>query len=92
MAHAFYVLEGQVRFSVDGADAIAEPGTFAYVAAGLTHTFANDGELPARMLEINAPGGFDAYYAELARAFPPGAPLDLDALRTLQRRHGIVPV
>jgi cupin domain len=37
MAHAFYVLEGQVRFSVDNAETIAEPGTFVYVPANVTH-------------------------------------------------------
>ena len=92
MAHAFYVLEGLVRFDVDGSESIGEAGTFAYVAPTLTHSFGNGGDSPARVLEINVPGGFDRYYAELAKAFPPGAEIDPELLRNLQRRHGIVPV
>lgn len=91
MAHAFYVLEGRVRFSVNGTESIGEPGTFVYVAPKVIHAFGSGGDLPARVLEINVPGGFDRYYAELARAFPPGAAIDPEALRELQRRHGIVP-
>ena len=92
MAHAFYVLEGRVRFSVDGTESIGEAGTFAYVAASQAHSFGSGDDSPARMLEINVPGGFDRYYAELARAFPPGAPIDPEALKEVQRQHGIVPI
>jgi quercetin dioxygenase-like cupin family protein len=92
MAHAFYVLEGRVDFHVDGAESVGEPGTFVYVAATLTHSFGNSSDSPARVLEMNAPGGFDGYYAELARTFAPGTAIDPEVLRELQRRHGIVPV
>jgi quercetin dioxygenase-like cupin family protein len=92
MAHAFFVLEGRVRFSVDGVESIGEPGTFAYVAPTVIHSFGSGGAEPARLLEINIPGGFDRYYAELARAFPAGTAIDPEVLRDLQRQHGIVPV
>ena len=36
---AFYVLEGEIRFTVDGACVVATPGTFAFVARGAAHTF-----------------------------------------------------
>ena len=36
---AFYVLDGEVEFEVDGQVAIATPGTFAFVARGAAHTF-----------------------------------------------------
>jgi quercetin dioxygenase-like cupin family protein len=36
---AFYVLEGEVEFEVDGQVAVATPGTFAFVARGAAHTF-----------------------------------------------------
>jgi quercetin dioxygenase-like cupin family protein len=92
MAHAFYVLEGQVRFSVDNAETIAEPGTFVYVPANVTHSFGSGGDSPARCLEINVPGGFERYYTDLAKAFAPGTSIDPELLRGLQRQHGIVPV
>jgi quercetin dioxygenase-like cupin family protein len=92
MAHAFYVLEGLVRFSVNNEETIGEPGTFVYVPANLTHSFGSGGDSPARCLEINVPGGFDRYYADLAKAFAPGTTIDPELLRDLQRRNGIVPV
>jgi mannose-6-phosphate isomerase-like protein (cupin superfamily) len=36
---AFYILEGEVEFEVDGVVALATPGTFAFVARGAAHTF-----------------------------------------------------
>jgi quercetin dioxygenase-like cupin family protein len=92
MAHAFYVLEGRVDFNIDGTDSFCEAGTFVYIAPSLTHSFGNSSDSAARVLEMNAPGGFERYYAELARTFTPGAPIDPEVLRELQRRHGIVPV
>jgi quercetin dioxygenase-like cupin family protein len=92
MAHAFYVLEGNVRFSVENAETIGEPGTFVYIPANTTHSFGSGGDSPARCLEINVPGGFDRYYMDLARAFAPGTAIDPELLRELQRQNGIVPV
>ena len=36
---AFYVLDGEVEFEVDGQVVLATPGTFAFVARGAAHTF-----------------------------------------------------
>src|SRR5688500_7230727 len=36
---AFYVLEGEVEFEVDGQVVTATPGTFAFVARGAAHSF-----------------------------------------------------
>ncbi|MFL6206716.1 MAG: cupin domain-containing protein [Acidimicrobiales bacterium] len=36
---AFYILDGEVEFEVDGHVAVATPGTFALVARGAAHTF-----------------------------------------------------
>jgi hypothetical protein len=36
------------------------------------HTFWNAGPAPARILEVIAPAGFEAYFAELAKAGDPG--------------------
>ena len=36
---AFYILDGEVEFEVDGNVALATPGTFAFVARGAAHTF-----------------------------------------------------
>ena len=36
---AFYILDGEVEFEVDGQVALATAGTFAFVARGAAHTF-----------------------------------------------------
>jgi quercetin dioxygenase-like cupin family protein len=36
---AFYILEGEVEFEVDGQVVVATPGTFAFVARGAAHAF-----------------------------------------------------
>ena len=43
----------------DGDEALAGPGTFVLVPPGVSHGFRNDGEGPARMLNVHAPAGFD---------------------------------
>ncbi len=56
---AFYVLEGELIFTVDGEEVAAGPGTFVLVPPGVLHTFANRGDDVVRMLNIHAPAGFD---------------------------------
>src|SRR5689334_25426804 len=36
---AFYVLDGEIEFEVDGDVVVATPGTFAFVARGSAHCF-----------------------------------------------------
>jgi mannose-6-phosphate isomerase-like protein (cupin superfamily) len=53
---AFYVLEGEVDFMVDGAGRRCGPGAFLTVPDGAAHAFAGASEKPARMLILTAPG------------------------------------
>ena len=56
---AFYVLDGELRFLVDGREIDASAGTFVLVPPGVEHTFANLTSAPVRILNIHAPAGFD---------------------------------
>jgi mannose-6-phosphate isomerase-like protein (cupin superfamily) len=56
---AFYILEGELTFGVEGEEVVAGPGTFVLVPPGLEHTFRNDGDAPVRMVNVHAPAGFD---------------------------------
>ncbi len=56
---AFYILEGELTFGVDGEEVVAGPGTFVLVPPGVEHTFANRTGEPVRMVNIHAPAGFD---------------------------------
>jgi mannose-6-phosphate isomerase-like protein (cupin superfamily) len=71
-AECFYVLEGTLGLRL-GEDAVeAEPGTFASAPPGTPHTFSNPGSEPVRVINLIAPGGFEAYIKELwASGRPP---------------------
>ena len=56
---SFYVLEGELTFTVDGEEVVAGPGTFVLVPPGVEHTFANRGNAVARFVNVHAPAGFD---------------------------------
>jgi len=56
---AFYMLEGELVFSVDGEDLLAGPGTFVLVPPGVPHSFDNRTAQPTRFVNVHAPAGFD---------------------------------
>jgi mannose-6-phosphate isomerase-like protein (cupin superfamily) len=56
---SFYVLEGELTFSVDGEEVVAGPGTFVLVPPEVPHTFANRSDAVARFINVHAPAGFD---------------------------------
>jgi len=56
---AFYILDGEITFEVDGREVRAPAGTFVLVPPGTHHTFGNRTGEPARILNIHAPAGFD---------------------------------
>ena len=54
---SWYVLEGNLRFKLDGEILRAAAGSFVFVPAGAPHCFQNDGDVPARILESRGYGG-----------------------------------
>src|SRR5690606_29261200 len=47
---SFYVLEGEITFSVNGQTIVASAGTFANMPIGSLHSFRNEIDRPARLL------------------------------------------
>ena len=68
---AYYVLEGTVLFLLGNEEVSAPAGSFVLVPAGVVHTFSNPGHEPARILNVNRPGGLEQYLKEAAEL--PGA-------------------
>src|SRR5437588_2809160 len=62
----FYVIEGTLGFRIGDRAREAGPGTVAFVPRGTPHTFANPGRLPARILVVLTPGGFERYFEGLS--------------------------
>jgi len=62
---SFYVLTGRVTFEIEKRVFTAEPGSFISVPVLVPHTFRNEYDQPARMLEINVPSGLENSFKEL---------------------------
>ena len=65
-AETFYILEGALDFYLDGDWIRAEPGATLHVPPGLPHACRVADGVPAKMLMIMQPSGFDGFLAELA--------------------------
>lgn len=72
---AFYLLSGQLEFTVEDEEIEVKAGDFVYVPHGLEHKFRNVGVPTAQMLYLFAPGGPE--YALMAWGTPtePGVPV-----------------
>ncbi|MBV9666331.1 MAG: cupin domain-containing protein, partial [Actinobacteria bacterium] len=93
---AFYILDGEVEFEVDGEVVTATPGTYALVARGAAHTFRVKTDT-ARMLVIcsgKPADNLEDFFLGMGepateRALPvPSAP-DVNKLMALCERSGI---
>ena len=93
---AFYILEGEVEFEVDGQIVLATPGAFAFVARGAAHTFRVLTP-QARMLVIcsgKPAHNLEEFFTTMgapaaARSLPEPAAPDLDRLAVLAADAGI---
>jgi quercetin dioxygenase-like cupin family protein len=63
----FYILAGEVEFWQEGRKSQHGPGEVVFVEKGRNHTFRVIGEMPARMVTVMTPGGFDGFFAEMAK-------------------------
>jgi mannose-6-phosphate isomerase-like protein (cupin superfamily) len=64
---AFYVLEGEIQFHVDGSIFTTTSGAWVTLAKGSLHSFKNTGSTPARMLAVVTPSGFENFFLEVGR-------------------------
>jgi uncharacterized cupin superfamily protein len=87
---AFYVLDGEVEFSLGETTVVGRPDTFVLVPGGVAHTFGNAGTAQARLLVIHAPA-MDAYFEELQALWSGAVPPSREEELELMRRHGMEP-
>jgi quercetin dioxygenase-like cupin family protein len=59
---AFWVLEGEYEFMVEGCATRAGAGSLIYVPRGKLHAHKNPGDKPGRMLIIQTPGGLYEHF------------------------------
>jgi len=64
----FYVISGEVNFSLAGDQLTAGPGSYLRVEPGVMHAFRNRSAHPATMLIQTFPAGLDAYFREVGQS------------------------
>jgi quercetin dioxygenase-like cupin family protein len=67
---SFFILEGEIRFTLDGRSILARAGSFLQSPRNLPHAFKNESSAPARMLILTVPSGFEKFLAEFAQRVP----------------------
>jgi len=81
------VLEGRIGVEIGGETLEAGPGDVVVKPRGIPHAFWNPTGEPARVLELIVPGGFEAYFAELAEVLSRPGPPDLAAIGAVAVRY-----
>jgi quercetin dioxygenase-like cupin family protein len=85
-----YVLEGMLRYSVDGETRDLKPGERMYTPRGSVHAFSNPHDRPARALIILTPDIGLQYFREVAEvASAPGGP-NPAKMAEVMARYGLV--
>jgi len=86
-----YVLEGTLRYTVDGETRDLGPGEFMSTPRGSVHAFSNPHAVDARALVVNTPDIGPGYFREVAAVLNAGGPPDRARLMATMQRFGLVP-
>jgi quercetin dioxygenase-like cupin family protein len=77
---AVYILEGTLTFFWGSEKRKAVGGSFLYQPRGTPHGFCVEGAIPARILYMTMPAGFDRFVLE-QKLFDPRSAPEMDAAR-----------
>jgi quercetin dioxygenase-like cupin family protein len=87
---SFYVLQGSVAFVGDGKWLTAGAGDFVFGPRNVPHGFKVTGTMPAQMLVLVSPGGFERFIEALGEpAGAPTSPPDLAKLEAVAAEYGV---
>jgi quercetin dioxygenase-like cupin family protein len=85
---AYYMLEGQVKFVIDGDSVTSNAGDFNYLPRGTIHGFKGASDTPARVLIFASPAHGSEFFHELSEHVR-SVPEDLSKIPEIGRQHGI---
>ena len=60
----FYLVDGQVSVTVDGATTAASSGYFVHIPRGVAHGYRNVGDQVAKILAVFTPAGMEGWFQE----------------------------
>jgi quercetin dioxygenase-like cupin family protein len=92
----FYILEGEITFTINGERVVATAGMFANMPVGTPHSFKNESNKPAKMLISVAPAGLEKMFFEVgqpvsagATTAPPPKKEEIEKLLAVAPKYGI---
>ncbi len=92
----FYILEGEITFTINGERVVATAGMFANMPVGTPHSFKNESGKPAKMLISVAPAGLEKMFFEFGVPLAEGATTalpptkeEIEKLLAIAPRYGI---
>lgn len=85
---AYYVLEGEVDFEIDGEPVRSAAGDFNYLPRNTVHAFKGASTSPARVLIFAVPAHASDFFEEVSSQVR-DLPDDLAKVPEIGRRHGI---
>lgn len=85
---AYYILDGDVDFTIDGERVRSSRGDFNYLPRGTVHGFKGGSESTARVLIFAAPAHGSEFFHELHEEVR-RVPEDLSKIPQIGQRHGI---
>ena len=83
-----FVLDGEIGFRSEDQEAVLGAGGYITKPRGAVHTMWNAGQVPARMIEIISPGGFEGFFRELSDLIA-SEQMDFDALKRIADAYGL---
>ncbi len=88
-----YGLEGIMTFNVNGKIIELTQGQSLFIPKGVVYGFNNLSQQNAKALVISTPGLIgSAYFRELAVIVNAGGPPDIEKIKVLFKKYGLVPV
>ena len=83
------VTQGEIGFRSGDREVVLGPGGYITKPRGEAHTMWNAGKVPARMIEVISPAGFEHFFWGLGEAIGAGGPPDPAAMAALAAEHGL---
>ncbi len=83
------VTEGEIGFRSGDSEVVLGAGGYITKPRNELHTMWNAGKVPARMVEVISPAGFEGFFWELADILAAGPP-DPDDLGRLSAKYGLI--
>jgi quercetin dioxygenase-like cupin family protein len=82
------VTQGEIGFRSGDREAVLGPGGYITKPRGELHTMWNAGSVPAHMIEVISPAGFEHFFREV-RDLTAAGPPDMAAIGALAEAYGV---